>query len=46
VQSDIPVIGRIVDHIDNKTADMGDEAWFEPIENDSCIKRFEMERQR
>lgn len=43
--SDIQVIERIFDHIDNKTTDMGDEDWYEPVENYKSQERFELERQ-
>lgn len=41
--TDAEVISRLLDHIDNKTTDMGDEDWYEPVENYSSMERFQAE---
>jgi phenylpropionate dioxygenase-like ring-hydroxylating dioxygenase large terminal subunit len=38
--SDAAVIERVLDHIDNKTTDVGDEGWQEPIDNYRSTARF------
>ena len=38
--SDAAVIERVLDHIDNKTTDVGDEGWQEPIDNYRSKTRF------
>ncbi len=42
--SDNEVIDRVFDHIDNKTTDLGDGGWREPIVNYSSPERFAAER--
>ena len=41
--SDIEVVERILNHIDNNTTDLGQEEWREPIENYNSIERFAAE---
>ena len=41
--SDHDVIDRIFDHIDNKTTDLGEEIWREPVENYVSEERFQQE---
>lgn len=41
--SDHDVIDRIFDHIDNKTTDLGDTVWREPVENYQSQERFDAE---
>ena len=38
--SDAAVIERVLDHIDNKTTDVGDDGWQEPIDNYRSTARF------
>lgn len=40
---DNEVIQRILDHIDNKTTDMGDRTWQEPVDHYKSQERFELE---
>ena len=42
--SDQQVIERIFQHIDNQTTDMGDEDWYEPVDNYHCMDRFRAEQ--
>lgn len=42
--SDGEVIDRVLSHIDNKTTDLGDDTWFEPIDHYSSMERFAKER--
>ncbi len=37
---------RILDHIDNKTTDLGDRSWREPVANYRSRERFELEMER
>lgn len=37
---------RILDHIDNKTTDLGDRCWQEPIANYRSQERFDLELER
>lgn len=41
--SETDIIARILDHIDNKTTDMGHSSWKEPAENYLSVERFEAE---
>ena len=41
--SDDQLIQRILDHIDNKTTDMGEQVWREPVENYFSQDRFDRE---
>lgn len=41
--SDTEVIQRVFDHIDRKTTDVGDETWYEPVENYTSEPRFQAE---
>ena len=41
--SDASVIERVLDHIDNKTTDLGEEIWHEPVENYRSTERFAAE---
>ncbi len=41
--SDAEVIERVFQHIDNKTTDLGDEVWREPVENYRSDMRFSAE---
>lgn len=41
--SDAEVIDRIFDHVDNKTTDLGDEVWREPVESYLSQERFDAE---
>jgi phenylpropionate dioxygenase-like ring-hydroxylating dioxygenase large terminal subunit len=43
VLSDLEVIERVFDHIDNQTTDLGDEEWLEPTENYTSQERFAAE---
>ena len=38
--SDAAIIERVLDHIDNKTTDVGDEGWREPIHNYRSTERY------
>jgi phenylpropionate dioxygenase-like ring-hydroxylating dioxygenase large terminal subunit len=40
---DPTVIQRVLDHIDNRTTDLADSTWREPIENYRCERRFRRE---
>lgn len=42
--TDSEVIDRVLNHIDNKTTDMGSENWLEPVEHYRSIERFNAER--
>ena len=42
--SDGEVIDRVLSHIDNKTTDLGDDTWREPIDHYSSMERFAKER--
>jgi choline monooxygenase len=44
VLTDSEVIDRVLNHIDNKTTDMGQEDWQEPVEHYRSIERFNAER--
>src|SRR5262245_34762442 len=41
---DATVVQRILDHIDNRTTDLGDEMWAEPVANYRSATRFAAER--
>ncbi|MEP3245548.1 MAG: aromatic ring-hydroxylating dioxygenase subunit alpha [Sneathiella sp.] len=41
--NDNEVIDRIFSHIDNKTTDLGDSVWKEPVENYQSQERFDAE---
>jgi len=41
--SDVQAIERIFSHIDNKTTDLGDTIWREPVESYHAQERFEAE---
>lgn len=41
---DPTVVQRILDHIDNKTTDLGDTIWREPVQNYLSQERFAVER--
>jgi phenylpropionate dioxygenase-like ring-hydroxylating dioxygenase large terminal subunit len=43
---DPTVVQRILDHIDNKTTDLGENVWREPVENYRSEARFALERNR
>ena len=43
---DPTVVTRILDHIDNKTTDLGDSSWREPVANYRCPARFAVEREK
>ncbi len=45
VRSDAELIEHIFDLIDQQTTDMGDETWYEPVENYNSRERFEAERE-
>ena len=38
------LLDPILDHIDNSTTDLGDDEWFEPVENYASKERFDAER--
>jgi phenylpropionate dioxygenase-like ring-hydroxylating dioxygenase large terminal subunit len=42
---DPTVVQRILDHIDNKTTDLGESTWREPVENYRSEARFAAERE-
>ncbi|MAC71376.1 MAG: (2Fe-2S)-binding protein [Gammaproteobacteria bacterium] len=42
--SDAELLDHILNHIDNGTTDLGDEDWFEPVENYTSPLRFNAER--
>jgi len=44
MRSDAELIDHILNHIDNGTTDLGDEVWYEPVENYSSQDRFDAER--
>jgi choline monooxygenase len=43
LMSDIEVIERVLDHVANRTTDLGDDVWREPVENYRSQERFELE---
>jgi phenylpropionate dioxygenase-like ring-hydroxylating dioxygenase large terminal subunit len=43
---DPTVVQRILDHIDNKTTDLGDSTWREPVEHYRSPARFAVEREK
>jgi phenylpropionate dioxygenase-like ring-hydroxylating dioxygenase large terminal subunit len=43
---DPTVVQRILDHIDNKTTDLADATWREPVEHYRSPARFAVERER
>ena len=44
MRSDAELLDHILNHIDNGTTDLGDEDWFEPVENYTSPLRFNAER--
>ncbi|MFT4633080.1 MAG: choline monooxygenase [Candidatus Pseudothioglobus sp.] len=42
--NDAELLDHILGHIDNGTTDLGDEDWYEPVENYSSQQRFDAER--
>ena len=44
MRDDAELLDHILTHIDNGTTDLGDEDWYEPVENYSSQARFEAER--
>lgn len=44
LMSDEAVIGRILNHIENKTTDLGTRSWQEPTKHYSSVQRFNDER--
>ncbi len=40
---DEDIVSRIFDHIDNKTTDLGQSSWKEPVTNYRSLERFEAE---
>jgi len=40
---DVDIVARIFDHIDNKTTDLGQSSWREPVANYQSPERFEAE---
>ena len=44
MRSDAELLDHILNHIDNGTTDLGDEDWFEPVENYTSLLRFDAER--
>jgi len=43
--SDTQVIARIFNHIDNKTTDLGESDWYEPVQNYNSQTRFDLEQE-
>ncbi len=43
---DPTVVQRILDHIDNKTTDLSESTWREPVANYRCTKRFAVEKEK
>ena len=37
------VVERVLKHIDEKTTDLGDDHWYEPVENYRSMTRFNTE---
>ena len=44
MRSDPELLDHILSHIDNGTTDLGEEDWYEPVENYSSQSRFDAER--
>jgi choline monooxygenase len=44
MRDDPELLDHILTHIDNGTTDLGDEDWYEPVENYSSQARFDAER--
>ena len=44
MRNDAELLDQILDHIDNSTTDLGDDEWFEPVENYASKERFDAER--
>jgi len=44
MRSDTELLDHILDHIDNGTTDLGEQDWFEPVENYTSQSRFDAER--
>lgn len=44
MRNDAELLDQILDHIDNSTTDLGDDEWFEAVENYASKERFDAER--
>jgi choline monooxygenase len=44
MRNDAELLDHILTHIDNGTTDLGDDDWYEPVENYSSQARFDAER--
>ena len=44
MRNDTELLDYILSHIDQGTTDLGDEIWYEPVENYSSQARFDSER--
>ncbi|MFT4853628.1 MAG: hypothetical protein ACI9B8_001041 [Sulfitobacter sp.] len=44
MRNDAELLDHILAHIDNGTTDLGDQEWFEPVENYRSQARFDAER--
>ena len=44
MRNDTELLDHILSHIDNGTTDLGEEDWYEPVENYSSQSRFDAER--
>jgi nitrite reductase/ring-hydroxylating ferredoxin subunit len=44
MRNNAELLDHILNHIDNGTTDLGDEDWFEPVENYTSLLRFDAER--
>ena len=44
MRNDPELLDHILSHIDNGTTDLGEEDWYEPVENYSSQSRFDAER--
>jgi choline monooxygenase len=44
MRNDPELLDHILNHIDNGTTDLGEEDWYEPVENYSSQSRFDAER--
>ena len=45
MRNDAELLDQILNHIDKGTTDLGEEDWYEPVENYSSQARFDAERQ-
>jgi len=45
LKDDVTVVRRIFDHIDNRTTDLSDDTWREPVANYTSPERFAEERE-